>query len=89
MRAVLTVIGQDKVGIIHRVSGLLAECNVNIADITQTIMQGIFTMIMVVEIDRINVSFPELQEKLDTLGTELGMSIRLQHEDIFNLMHRV
>ncbi|MBS7262031.1 MAG: ACT domain-containing protein [Eubacteriales bacterium] len=89
MRAVLTVIGHDKVGIIYRVSELLASCNVNIADITQTILQDYFTMIMIVETDACNCSFKELQEKLDALGTTLEMSIRLQHEDIFNSMHRI
>ncbi len=89
MRAVITVIGKDRVGIIAAVSNILAESNVNILDITQTIMQDMFTMIMLVDISRAGIAFAELSEKLENKGVELGVSVRIQHEDIFNSMHRI
>lgn len=89
MNAVLTVMGIDKTGIIAKTSGLLYENEVNILDITQTIMQNIFTMIMFVDVSCSKISFGELAEKLNALGQELGVEIRIQHEDIFNSMHRI
>ena len=89
MRAVITVIGTNRVGIIAGVSAILAEANVNILDITQTTMQGIFTMIMLVEISKANIPFERLSARLDAKGDELGLKIRVQHEDIFTAMHRV
>jgi ACT domain-containing protein len=89
MRAVITVLGTDRVGIIAKVSTALAEANVNILDITQTIMQNIFTMIMVVDTGATNISLEELDQRLKTKGDELGLQVRLQREDIFNSMHRI
>jgi len=89
MRAVITVLGTDRVGIIAGVSATLAETNVNILDITQTIMQGIFTMIMVVDIGMANISFEELDQRLKAKSEALGLQIRIQREDIFNSMHRI
>lgn len=89
VRAVITVIGKDKVGIIAGVSNILAETNVNILDITQTIMQDVFTMIMLVEISGCNIPFDILSEKLENKGIEMGLRIQIQHEDIFNSMHRI
>lgn len=89
MRAVLTVIGKDRVGIIAGVSSVLAEYNINILDISQTIMQGIFTMIMLVDASKMTIDFTELIGIMDRKGQELGVSIRLQREDIFNSMHRI
>jgi len=89
MKAILTVIGKDRIGIIAAVSNILAESNINILDISQTIMQGFFTMIMLVDVSQMSLSFSEISEQLDTKGKELGLSIRLQHEDIFNAMHRI
>lgn len=89
MRAVITVIGKDRVGIIAGISSILADCSVNILDINQTTMQDIFTMVMLVDISRLNVSFSQLSDKLDVKGKELGLSVRIQHEDIFNSMHRI
>lgn len=89
MRAVLTVIGHDRVGIIAGVSSILAECNVNIRDISQTIMQDLFTMIMLLETSNASVSFSELSDRLAQKGEELEVSVRLQHEEIFNSMHRI
>ena len=89
MRAVITVLGTDRVGIIAGVSATLAESGVNILDITQTIMKDIFTMIMVVDTKATSISFEELDRRLRTKGDELGLQIRLQREDIFNSMHRI
>jgi ACT domain-containing protein len=89
MRAVITVLGNDRVGIIAAISNILADCNVNILDISQTIMQDIFTMIMLVDISSMEVDFSKLSDQLEKKGQELGLSIRIQHEDIFNSMHRI
>lgn len=89
MKAVITVIGNDKVGIIAKVSALLSESNVNILDITQTIMQDIFTMVMITDVSKVNIKFTDLVDKLADLGGEMGLEIRCQHEDIFNSMHKI
>jgi len=89
MRAVVTVVGKDRIGIIAGVSTILAENNANILDISQTILQEYFTMMMIVDVSRIKTSFQELQQLLEKKGTEMGLSIRMQHEDIFNSMHRI
>ena len=87
MRAIITVVGTDKVGIIAKVSTLLCENGINILDITQTIMQDMFTMIMLVDMRSSSVG--EVSEKLTALSKELGMSIHLQNEELFNSMHRI
>jgi ACT domain-containing protein len=89
MRAVLTVIGKDKVGIIAGVSSILAEKGVNILDISQTIMGGFFTMVMMVDTEKVAETFAELSEQLKKKGEDMGVEIRIQHEDIFNSMHRI
>lgn len=89
MRAIITVIGNDRVGIIAGVSNILAATNVNILDITQTIMQDVFTMITLVEISKCNIPFLDLSERLENKGVEMGLRIQIQHEDIFNSMHRI
>lgn len=89
MKAVITVIGYDKVGIIASVSGILAEAKINILDISQTIMQDMFTMIMLVNIEKCTESFDTIVKRLNDAGEELGMSIRIQHEDVFKSMHRI
>lgn len=86
-KAVITVIGKDTVGIIARVSSLLFENNINILDISQTIMQDLFTMIMLVDMKDVQVG--NLQEKLDKIAEEMKLSIRVQNEEIFNSMHRI
>ena len=88
-KAVITVIGKDRVGIIYSVSDILAKANINILDISQTIMQNIFTMIMLVDIGESKINFSEISKELENLGQKLGLSIRIQHEDIFNSMHRI
>ncbi|MCB2294422.1 ACT domain-containing protein [Clostridium algoriphilum] len=87
MKAVLTVIGKDKVGIIANVSNLLFEKNANILDINQTIMNDFFTMVMLVELSNINISLKELNETLNEKGKILKVLIKMQHEDVFNSMH--
>lgn len=89
MRAFVTVIGHDRVGIIASVCTLLAEKKVNILDISQTILQDNFTMVMLVDATYCTISFEELAEGLGSLGRELGLSIRIQREEIFNAMHRI
>ncbi len=89
MKAIVTVIGKDKTGIIAKVSGLLADNDVNIEDISQTIVQGNFTMIMLCSIDEKKSGIAELNVKLKNLGDQIGVSIRIQHEDIFNAMHTI
>ncbi len=89
MNAIVTVIGQDRVGIIAGVCTLLAENQVNILDISQTILQGNFTMVMAVELPQNGVSLTELAEKLEELGKSMNISIRIQREEIFDAMHRI
>ena len=89
MKAVITVIGQDKIGIIYQVTSVLADYDVNILDINQTIMQDVFTMMMIVDTTKTPVSFEELQKKLEQKGVEIGMSIKIQHEGIFNAMSEI
>ncbi|MFZ5646017.1 MAG: ACT domain-containing protein [Bacillota bacterium] len=89
MRAVISVIGKDRVGIIAGISTVLAECNVNILDLSQTIMQEIFTMVMMVDVSKSLISFANLSERLEDKGRELGLSVKIQHEDIFSSMHRI
>ncbi len=89
MRAIVTVIGKDKPGIIAKVSTALAENNVNIEDISQTIMQGNFTMIMQCGFDCEQITIKQLKETLLVLGEQIGVSIHVQHEDIFNAMHKI
>lgn len=89
MNAIVTVLGQDRVGIIAAVCNRLANYNVNILDISQTILQGAFTMVMAVDVSQSTASFGELGKGLNDLGAELGLSIRIQREEIFNAMHTV
>ena len=89
MRAVITVVGKDTVGILAKVSGICAEYNANVTEVTQSVLQDMFAMIMLVDISAINGDFSDLVDKMTNLGTELGLSIHTQHEDIFNSMHSV
>ncbi len=88
-KAVITVLGNDKVGIIAKVCTFLAGVNVNILDISQTILSGYFNMIMVVDITNMNQNFEQVAEQLSTIGEELGLHIRIQHTEIFDAMHRI
>jgi ACT domain-containing protein len=89
MRAVVTVIGKDKKGIIAGVSTELANAGINILDINQTILQEFFTMIMLVDMTEAGSNFRQINERLNAKGLELGVQIHLQREDIFNAMHQV
>ena len=89
MKAIVTVIGRDKVGITAAVCALLAQHNVNILDISQTILQEFFTMTMLVVVSTATVPFARLQEDLSVLGQEKGLHIRVQQEAIFDAMHRI
>ncbi|BBO00142.1 ACT domain-containing protein [Sporolactobacillus terrae] len=87
MKAILTVIGKDNVGIIAGVSSKLAELNVNILDVSQTIMDGYFTMMMVLDLEKASTSFAEIKASLSEKGTVLGVQIKIQREEIFTSMH--
>lgn len=87
MRAVITVVGKDKTGIIAKISTLLYENNINILDISQTIMDDLFTMIMLVDMS--SSSIKEINEKLDKVASEIGVSVHLQNEELFSSMHRI
>ncbi len=89
MRAVLTVIGKDTVGILAKVSSICAEYNGNVIEVTQSVMQDMFAMIMMVDISNLNVEFTVLADRMTKLGTELGLSIHTMHENIFEAMHRI
>jgi ACT domain-containing protein len=86
---VVTVMGSDRVGIVSGVSKVLADCQANIVDISQTILKDIFAMILLVDISQSSKNLLELNETLQTAGTELGVKIVVQHEDIFRYMHRI
>ena len=89
MKAIVTVVGKDQVGIIAAVCVKLAEYNVNVLDINQTVMQGYFTMMMAVDVSACKVPLAELVEIMEALGKQMGLSIRVQREDIFEAMYRV
>ena len=89
MKAIVTVVGKDTVGIIASVCVELAKYNVNVLDISQTVMQGYFTMMMVVDVAECSVPLAELCSDMEEMGKEKGLSIRVQREDIFEAMHRI
>ncbi len=89
MKAIVTVVGQDRVGIIAAVCAKLAEFNVNVLDISQTVMQGCFTMMMVTEVSGCTLSLGELAKEMEALGAKMDLSIRVQREEIFQAMHRI
>ena len=89
MKAIVTVVGEDRVGIIAAVCTKLAAYNVNVLDISQTVMQGYFTMMMATEISQCNIPVAELAKRMEEVGNEMGLSIRVQREDIFQAMHRI
>lgn len=89
MKAFITVIGHDTVGVIAKVSTLCSALNINIEDVTQSILQGMFAMIMLVDISACNVSHEELHAKLDALGQEMGMQINITRQEVFDAMHKI
>ena len=89
MKTIVSVIGKDSVGIISKVSAVCADCNVNIVDITQSVLQDMFVMVMLTKTSESKTSFVEFSDKMKKLGEECGLDIRVMHEDIFNSMHRI
>ena len=89
MKAIITVIGKDTVGILAKVSDACARSNVNIVEVTQSVLQDMFAMIMLVEIDKASVGFDELRERLNSVGESTNTKIHIMHEDIFNSMHKI
>ena len=88
-KGIITVVGKDQVGIIAKVCTYLAENDVNILDISQTIVQGYFNMMMIVNHDASTKAFNDLSDELAALGQEIGVDIKIQHEEIFNMMNRL
>ena len=88
-KAIITVVGKDRVGIIAGVCTYLAENQINILDITQTIVKGFFNMMMVVDVENITKSFGEVARELEQVGEEIGVSVKIQREEIFLTMHRI
>lgn len=88
-RIIITVLGQDRVGIIAGVANILSDNNINILDISQTILQGLFTMLLIADMDKSRIDLAALKELLHQKGQELGLRIEAQHEDAFRFMHRI
>ena len=88
-KAIITVVGKDKVGIIYGVTKILSENNINILDISQTILQDMFTMMMIADIENANSNFETISQNLETEGKKLGVDIKIQLESIFESMHRI
>ncbi len=89
MKAIVTVVGKDRVGIIAGVCVKLAEFNINVLDINQTVMQGFLTMMMATDVSQCSIPLAELSTRMEEVGREMGLSIRVQREDIFEAMHRI
>ena len=89
MRAVITVIGKDMVGILAKVCTACAEVNVNVNEVTQSVLQDVFAMVMLVDITNLSVAFSDFSKKLEDIGKDMGLTIHTMHEDIFNSMHRI
>ena len=88
-KAVITVIGKDMVGILAQVSNMCAEKDVNVLEVTQSILQDVFVMVMLVDITKATVEVGDLAEEFNALGEKLNLKIHVMHEDIFNSMHRI
>ncbi|MDO5040777.1 MAG: ACT domain-containing protein [Peptoniphilus sp.] len=89
MKAVITFIGKDQIGIVHKATEILVKYSLNIVDINQTVMEDYFTMVMLVDISQSTVEFNEIVEAYNRLGEEIGMYIKVQHEAIFDAMHQI
>ena len=89
MRAIISVVGKDTVGILAKVSSLCAASQVNVVDVTQTILQDMFVMVMMVDISKMTVTFSDFSDEVTGYGKEAGLVIHVMHEDIFNAMHRI
>lgn len=89
MRAIITVVGRDMVGILAKISNQCAEHNVNVIEVSQSILQDMFCMIMLVDVSNCNIEFTQFAEGCKKLGEDMGLSVSAMHEDIFNSMHRI
>lgn len=89
MKCIITVLGKDKVGIVAKVCAYLSESEVNILDMSQTIVKGYFNMMMIVELEGSKKDYESISENLTQIGHDVGVDIKVQHEDIFNCMHRI
>lgn len=89
MQAVISVVGKDKVGILKDISAKCADHNVNIIDVSQTVLRDMFTMIMLVDISAVDIKFGDFAAEMEEFGKSIGMQIKAMHEDIFNSMHRI
>ena len=89
MKAVISVIGKDAVGILAKASPICAENNANVTEVTQSVLQDVFAMVMLVDITNLSTPLAQLSDKMTALGKELGLSIYVMHEDIFNTMHHI
>ncbi len=89
MGGIITVVGKDMVGILAKVSGVCAENGVNVIEVSQSILQDMFCMIMLVDLEKSNVPFTDFSDKVSSIGKEMSLSIHVMHEDIFNSMHRI
>ena len=89
MRAVITVVGKDTVGVVAGVSRVCAELNINIQDVSQSIMQDMFCMIMLVDLSAANMDFTAFSEKMSAIGTQLGVDIRCTRQELYDAMHKV
>ncbi len=89
MKAIVTVIGKDRSGIIAEICTLFAKNDVNVLDISQTVMQGFFTMTMLVDLEKCIKSFADISDELKAKGEEMNLNIRMQREDIFDKMHKI
>lgn len=89
MKAIISVIGKDSVGILAKVSTACAEVGVNVVEVTQSVLQDMFAMVMLVEIDKSTVGFDTLKEKLNQVGEVTKTKVHIMHEDIFNSMHKI
>ncbi|MDD7152636.1 MAG: ACT domain-containing protein [Faecalibacterium prausnitzii] len=89
MKAFITVMGHDTVGVVAKVSGLCSQLNINIEDVTQSILQGMFAMIMLVDLTNCNVDHEELHRRTDALAAEMGMQINVTRQEVFDAMHTI
>ncbi|MBQ6706481.1 MAG: ACT domain-containing protein [Clostridia bacterium] len=89
MRAVITVVGKDTVGILAKVSTKCSEHKANVAEVTQSVLQDLFAMIMIVDIDQLNIPFTDFSEQLSKMGEDMNLKIHTMHEDIFDAMHTI
>ncbi len=89
MRAIITVVGKDTVGILADISGKCAEYNVNVLEVTQSILQDMFCMIMLIDLEKCSIPYTDFSDKVTAQGTEKNLVIHVMHEDIFNSMHRI